>query len=116
MINLLSNAIKFSSEESTIEVIVNQHVEEQEGSEQSILLSVIDEGVGIPEDQLESVFDQFEQSSKTRSDSGGTGLGLAIVKEMVQLHRGKVWAESPPADKETGAAIHIILPVEQKGG
>lgn len=67
----------------------------------------LDEGVGIPEDELESVFDKFIQSSKTKTNAGGTGLGLAISKEIIELHNGKIWAESKPGE---GARFSFILP------
>ena len=53
-----------------------------------IAVTVADEGVGIPEDELELVFDKFAQSSKTKTGGGGTGLGLAISQEIIKGHIG----------------------------
>ena len=75
--NLLSNALKFSPPSGTIDVRLRQEGE-------SMLLSVRDEGPGIPPEEIEAVFDKFVQSSKTRSNHGGTGLGLAICREIVE--------------------------------
>ncbi len=58
--------------------------------------SLADNGIGIPENELEQVFEKFVQSSHTRNGSGGTGLGLAICMETIQGHSGKIWAESNP--------------------
>jgi signal transduction histidine kinase len=54
---------------------------------------VQDSGAGIPQDELESVFDRFSQASTTRSGSGGTGLGLPLCREIVGAHGGRIWAE-----------------------
>jgi signal transduction histidine kinase len=91
--NLVSNAIKFSQSGTSIRI----EVENQEGK---IHCRVSNFGVGIPESELESVFDKFVQSTKTRTGAGGTGLGLAICKEIIHQHRGRIWAESK-ADGET---------------
>jgi len=58
-----------------------------------LLLSIIDEGIGIPDDELDSVFDKLIQSSKTTTGAGGTGLGLSICKEIITAHNGAIWAE-----------------------
>ena len=71
-------------------------------------LSVKDNGLGIPEDELETIFNKFVQSSSTNRGAGGTGLGLAICKEFVELHRGKIWAEN---NLDKGASVFISLPV-----
>jgi two-component system, NarL family, sensor histidine kinase BarA len=76
------------------------------GGEPALHCSVADEGPGIPEGELETIFDKFSQSSKT-DGAGGSGLGLAICREIVHLHRGKIWASNGPLG---GAVIHIMLP------
>jgi signal transduction histidine kinase len=85
--NLLSNAVKFSPPDGTIRVRLRR-------TETALVLSVRDEGPGIPPDELEVVFDKFVQSSKTKSKTGGTGLGLAICREIVSGHQGRIWAEN----------------------
>lgn len=87
--NILLNAIKFSEKGSTIKCVA-------EVLDAKVRCSVINQGVGIPHDELEAIFNKFTQSSKTRTGAGGTGLGLAICKEIVKQHRGEIWAESEP--------------------
>ncbi len=106
LLNLLSNAIKFSSEQSTIKVICHYTK-----GEQQLLICVSDEGIGIPENELENVFDKFIQSNRTKTGAGGTGLGLSICKEIINAHGGHIWAENN-ADK--GATFCILLPTEQQ--
>lgn len=105
MTNLLSNSIKFSLEGKSI--IIN-FLEVNYFDRPAIQVSIKDEGVGIPETELDSVFDKFIQSSKTKTNAGGTGLGLAICKEIIELHQGKIWAES---NADQGATFSFILPV-----
>ncbi|MFO1382024.1 MAG: ATP-binding protein [Chitinivorax sp.] len=90
--NLFSNAIKFTAEGSSIQIAV----ELQQAPLPSLRVSVCDEGMGIPENELESIFDKFIQSSKNLSSGagGGTGLGLAISREIVRHHGGDIWAEN----------------------
>jgi signal transduction histidine kinase len=76
----------------------------------AVLVSVVDEGVGIPDDELNAVFDKFVQSSKTKTGSGGTGLGLAICREIVEAHGGKIWAEN---NATGGATFHFTLAASQ---
>ncbi len=111
--NLLSNAIKFtpSGGRVTVEVDAGEmpagRRAEDRGSVPAVLLRVRDQGVGIPEDELELVFDKFVQSSKTKDGAGGTGLGLAICREIVVQHGGRVSARNDPAG---GAVFEVMLP------
>jgi len=102
--NLLSNAIKFSPEGGRIQVSV-----EDGGSAETpvLMVSVCDEGPGIPVEELESIFDKFVQSSQTKSGAGGTGLGLAICLRIVQDQGGHIWADNLPG---RGARFAFILP------
>lgn len=72
---------------------------------------MIDQGIGIPGNELVSVFDKFTQSSMTKTGAGGTGLGLAICVDIVEAHSGKIWAENNP---ESGATFSFTLPYQQK--
>jgi len=99
--NLLNNAIKFSPEGGTIDVAVCRVAS-------SVRVSVRDQGPGIPQDELEAVFDKFIQSSKTKTGAGGTGLGLAICHEIVVAHKGRIWAEDRP---EGGAVFSFEIPL-----
>jgi signal transduction histidine kinase len=105
LINLLSNAIKFSPEGKSIVITVTQ----ENGY---MKLSVGDEGVGIPEKELNNVFDKFFQSSKTKTKAGGTGLGLAICREIIVLHHGEIWAEPNP--NGTGSQFIFTLPLSME--
>ncbi len=87
--NLLSNAIKFSEKNSLIRIQV-------EKKDEVLRCSFVNRGIGIPEAELESVFDKFVQSSTTKTGAGGTGLGLAICREIINQHGGKIWAECDP--------------------
>jgi len=114
LINLLSNAIKFSPVNSTIDLNIKQTSKHFNNKQQDIIeITLIDQGLGIPKDEVQKIFDKFVQSSKTRSGAGGTGLGLPISKQIIDLHHGQIWAESPPPGRQTGTAIHVVLPVLQ---
>jgi two-component system phosphate regulon sensor histidine kinase PhoR len=98
--NLVANAVMYSPEGSTIRV-------EAARRGPQILLSVSDEGPGIPEEDLSRVFERFYRVDKSRSrDPGGTGLGLAIVKHLVGLHGGEVHAANRPSG---GATFTVSL-------
>jgi two-component system phosphate regulon sensor histidine kinase PhoR len=74
-----------------------------------VIIVVSDNGVGIPEDSIECVFDRFYRVDKSRSrDVGGSGLGLSIVKAAVERHQGSVTVESQPGQ---GTTFRVILPV-----
>ena len=99
--NLVANAITYSPEHTTIRIEAARN-----GS--SYVLSVADQGPGIPEEDLSRVFERFYRVDKSRArDPGGTGLGLAIVKHLIELHKGTVRAENRP---EGGARVVITLP------
>ena len=102
--NLLSNAVKFSPENGIVETSIHR-------IDDSVVVSVSDQGSGIPEEELESVFDKFVQSSKTKTGAGGTGLGLSISQEIVTAHGGRIWAENGP---DGGAVLSFALPVTRE--
>ncbi|MCP4756058.1 MAG: hybrid sensor histidine kinase/response regulator [Proteobacteria bacterium] len=109
--NLLANTIKFSSENHKIQInLVDSKLEIDERIIPAVKVSVVDDGVGIPENELNQVFDKFNQSSRTQTGAGGTGLGLAICREIVKAHNGEIWAENNP---EGGATFSFVLPYEQ---
>jgi len=106
VINLLSNAIKFTEDSSCIKVVfadseINHH--------KAVLLSIEDQGHGIPENELATIFDKFIQSSQTNTGAGGTGLGLSICKEIIDIHHGEIWAENSP---DGGAVFYMLLPLK----
>jgi signal transduction histidine kinase len=104
-LNLIENAIKYSPQGM---IRVGAHVVDGE-----LEGSVSDKGVGIPPDMLEAIFQPFRQAdaSPTRA-YGGVGLGLAICKHLVELHGGRIWAESEPGG---GATIRFRLPCDGRG-
>ena len=108
--NLLSNAIRFTPGDGAVRVVIDSAViGDAPGGVPAVRVVVADNGVGIPDGELETVFDKFVQSSKTRSGAGGTGLGLAICREIVGQHRGSIRAEATPGG---GATIVMLLPRE----
>jgi two-component system phosphate regulon sensor histidine kinase PhoR len=87
LLNLVHNAIKWSPKNSTISVHAISSAAE-------VTVEVIDEGPGVPDDQVERIFERFYQVDSSRSGGeGGTGLGLAICKHIVEAHGGRIWAE-----------------------
>ena len=105
-INLLSNAFKFTGDGGQISIIASQ-------KDQSILLAIRDTGMGIPEDKLQMIFDEFYQVEGGKH--GGTGLGLAIAKRLVEEHGGNIWVESQLGK---GSTFYFTLPlsVENEDG
>ncbi|MYL83102.1 PAS domain-containing protein [Desulfovibrio aerotolerans] len=101
--NLLQNAVKFTA--------AGEVVMEIRREETGILIVVRDQGLGIPEDQLESIFDRFHQVGRGDTVSNptnkGTGLGLAICRQIVRHYDGRIWAESQLG---AGSAFYVRLP------
>ncbi len=119
MSNMVGNAIKFT-DTGRISIDVNREISEngeEHENDQNMLLHflIADEGIGIPQDKLDSIFENFTQAdgSSTRV-YGGTGLGLAISKKLVQMMNGNVWAESCP---DKGSTFHFtaMLAAGNKG-
>ncbi|MGB3789309.1 MAG: ATP-binding protein [Phormidesmis sp.] len=108
--NLLSNAIKFSPAGSTVQLAATLDSKDNKSSEASHLhITVKDEGRGIPSDQLETIFERFQQVDASDSrKKGGTGLGLAICRNIIQQHNGRIWVES---QLNHGSTFHILLPI-----
>lgn len=107
--NVLSNAIRFTPRDGTVvvQVGVPEQASAAEGTDAAgVMVAILDEGPGIPENELATIFDKFVQSSKTKSGAGGTGLGLAICREILQHHGGRIWA----ANGERGAIVRFVLP------
>lgn len=106
--NLFSNASKFAPAGSRIEVAIRPGEIAVEGQLfPALSLTVCDQGPGIPEADLERIFDKFVQSSQTADGSGGTGLGLAICHEIVRAHWGIIKAENRA---DGGACFTVLLP------
>ena len=105
MINLVNNSIKFT-EKGKISLSVKPM------DSARILITVKDTGIGIPPDHLEAVFQEFTQvDTTTTRKAGGTGLGLPISRRLVEMHGGRLWADSTGIDGE-GSTFFVELPVE----
>jgi len=105
LFNLLSNAIKFTPRDGCIEMSATRR-------DGVVEIAVADTGPGIAPDDLERIFEEFDQgsgASARRTD--GTGLGLPLSRKYVELHGGRLWAESTPG---TGSTFRFTLPVEQE--
>ncbi|MGX7348253.1 cell wall metabolism sensor histidine kinase WalK [Aerococcus vaginalis] len=105
--NLMNNAVKYSPDGGRITVrLMTTHNE--------VILSIQDQGLGIPHQEIPNVFDRFYRIDKARSRSqGGTGLGLSIAKEVVELHGGKIWVNSI---ENRGSTFYISLPYDPSVG
>ncbi len=102
--NIISNAIKYSPEGGQITFSIKEE-------EEKVIVSVADQGMGIPKENIGKIFERFYRVDKARSRKlGGTGLGLAIAKEMVQAHGGSIWATS---EEGKGTEIAFSLPYER---
>ena len=101
--NIMNNAIKYSPDGGVITCrLVETH--------NHVIMSITDQGLGIPKEAISHVFDRFYRVDKARSRAqGGTGLGLAISKEVVQMHGGRIWVESREGE---GSTFYISLPYE----
>lgn len=117
--NLLSNAIKYTPVGKKVTVFYqrSQLLSKDEESRgfpiPAVSVSIMDEGPGVPADELESVFDKFVQSSKTDNGAGGTGLGLSISREIIEGHRGSIKASN--STESSGAIFTFVLPRKQLG-
>ena len=102
--NILNNAIKYSPDGGKIKVGMKT-------TDAQLIISISDEGLGIPKKDLPRIFDRFYRVDKARSRTqGGTGLGLAIAKEIVKQHKGFIWAKS---EYGKGSTFTIVLPYDK---
>jgi Na+/proline symporter/signal transduction histidine kinase/CheY-like chemotaxis protein len=97
--NVIGNAIN-CTKSGTIKTYL-----QEEGN--YLKVTVTDEGVGIPEDELEEIFGAFVESTRTKTGAGGTGLGLSLCREILDAHKGKIWGEN---NQDKGASFHFLLP------
>lgn len=99
--NLISNAIKYSNDGGTVRVII-------ENMNNSGIIHIEDNGIGIPREDLKRIFERFYRTDKSRNRrTGGAGIGLAIAKTIVQAHKGKIIVES---EERKGSRFTVILP------
>ncbi len=103
LVNLLSNAIKYTETEGYIRIEVSE-------TQNSVSISVKDNGIGIPEEDMPYIFERFYRADKSRNRAtGGSGIGLTIVKAIVEAHGGRVLAESR---LQEGSSFTVVLPKE----
>jgi CheY-like chemotaxis protein len=108
ILNLVSNAVKFTAKG---EIIISVRLLKEDEEKATIEFSVTDTGIGIPEDRMEHIFENFQQaSSKTARLYGGTGLGLAISKQLVESQGGSINVKSK---LEEGSTFSFILPFQK---
>ncbi len=102
--NIMNNAIKYSPDGGTIYVrLMSTH--------NQLVLSIQDQGLGIPQESIPHLFDRFYRVDKARSRAqGGSGLGLSIAKEEIELHNGTIWVNSI---ENKGTTFFISLPFEE---
>jgi signal transduction histidine kinase len=104
LINLVNNAMKFT-ERGKISIHARC-------TDENALICVHDTGIGIPPDKLEAVFQEFIQvDTSTTRKAGGTGLGLPISRKLIEMHGGRLWAESTGVPGE-GSNFYTELPIE----
>jgi CheY-like chemotaxis protein/two-component sensor histidine kinase len=104
--NLISNALKYShSGEILIKISYQQ---DRPDEKPALLVQIQDQGIGIPQEELNIIFLPFTQSSNNKNHSGGTGLGLAICAEIINLHKGRIWAIN---NASVGATFNFTLPI-----
>ena len=102
--NILNNAIKYSPDGGKITVSMKT-------TDDQMILSIKDQGLGIPKQDLPKIFDRFYRVDRARSRAqGGTGLGLAIAKEIIKQHNGFIWAKS---EYSKGSTFTIVLPYDK---
>lgn len=106
LVNLIGNAVKFSPPGGVVRVGVQPHGDDE------VVVTVADEGRGIPPEELPHVFERFRQVTTTdATEKGGTGLGLTITRSIVQHHGGRIWVESEPG---AGSCFSFTLPATSR--
>jgi signal transduction histidine kinase len=101
--NLLSNAVKFTPENGRVDISARL-------DDSNVEVAVADTGPGIPAEDADTIFEEFEQTDEGRK-AEGTGLGLPLSRKLVELHGGRLWFESEPGQ---GSTFHFTLPVQQE--
>jgi signal transduction histidine kinase len=104
LMNILDNALRYTPEDGRVKIITKQNGDQIE-------ISIQDSGEGVTSEDATHLFDRFYRADESRTrdhDAGGSGLGLAIAKSIVEMHKGKIWAES---EKGNGLKVNIQLPI-----
>lgn len=105
LVNLLTNAIKFSDENTVVDVTVDS------GNRDTVVVSIADQGRGIPAERLDDIFEPFSQVSEgTTRESEGFGLGLSICRSILEAHGGEIWVQSTEG---AGSVFSFSLPIRR---
>ncbi len=102
--NLLSNAVKYTPDGGKI------IIKGERGGDE-VKISIKDTGIGMTEEQIKRIFDEFYKADSSRHNLDSSGLGLSIAKRIVEKHGGRIWAESPGKGK--GSTFYFTLPVKR---
>jgi two-component system sensor histidine kinase KdpD len=105
LVNLLENAVKYSPSATTVRVKAHR-------LDQTVVVEIVDEGVGVPPADLERIFDKFYRVERGDRQGAGTGLGLSICRGIVEAHGGHISARSPAHGK--GTAFAMTFPINQE--
>ena len=104
IINILQNSVKYKKPDQTGPEVTLTLA----GQDGEALLTVSDRGIGISQNDLPHLFDQFYRADASRSRQSGSGLGLSIARQLVHLHGGKIWIQSNPSG---GITVNIKIPL-----
>ncbi len=104
LINLLNNAVKYSSDGGTITIDAAKQ------DDAAVIVSMTDSGIGMTEEQIPHLFDEFYKVDGSRHDFNSSGLGLSICKKIVEKHGGRIWAESKGLGK--GSTFYFMMPTD----
>lgn len=102
--NLLNNAVKYSPDGGIVEITAKTNGEH-------VLVSVYDQGIGMTQEQLGHIFDEFYKADESRHDFDSSGLGMPICKRIIEKHGGRIWAESKGLHK--GSTFYFTLPMQK---
>ena len=113
LLNLIFNSLKFTEPGGTVTVrCAEARSRERDGHDNPVMVSVSDTGIGFPKEYSTRIFERFSQVDASASRKHeGTGIGLALAKELVELHRGRIWADSAPGK---GTVMTFTLPMDLK--
>lgn len=101
IMNILANAVKYTPCNGKIDIRVSDKGD-------TILVQIKDTGIGIPREEMPRIFEEFYRARNAKeTEKDGTGLGLSIAKQIIEIHNGKIWAES---EEGNGSVFNIVLP------
>jgi len=106
--NLISNAVKYKQVNKPVNIIISS----SKIDDQTMEFTVKDDGIGMTQDQIENIFDEFYKADASRTDIDSHGLGLNICKRIIEKHNGTIWVESDGKDK--GSTFHFTIAMKQE--